>query len=250
MKALVTGSIGDWITIQSFLSVDIEKIYFATCQHKYLAELCKLTYPNIETICLYDDWTKRNNFLHKGELHYLTLPSDWNEVIDLSMIVVFNQIRKGLLQYKSSPLWKLVNDNFNLPEKFIVTVFGSVSGHLFKNRNFDENDWNNLIDFLEKNDIKCVLLQEEYYTLSVPNHPRIIDFVGKTTFLETMSIMKKSIGYIGIDSCLCVLAAQLEQNLFFVKSNNGHFHYNKSIYCAPKPPITEGNLNNILNLKI
>lgn len=68
MKVLVTGSIGDWIAIQSFLphNTNIEKIYFATCQHKYLSDLSKLIYPNIETICLYDDWTKRSNFLHKG----------------------------------------------------------------------------------------------------------------------------------------------------------------------------------------
>ena len=69
----------------------------------------------------------------------------------------------------------------------------------------------------------------------IPTDDVIINLNNQTNFLESIEILKKGSGYLGVDSSLSVLATKLfpVSNLY-VKSQNHHLQNFKHIYYMPQ----------------
>lgn len=100
-------------------------------------------------------------------------------------------------------------------------------------RDFSESDWDFTIKKLESQKVFGVVLNigNDF----IPEHPLIINLSNKTDFIQSIEIMKKAKGYIGIDSSLSVFAPKLfKTENIIIKSNNQHCYSNKKIYYAPE----------------
>lgn len=228
-KVLITGGIGDWFTIQSFLPLktEIKKIYFATRAFDILCPYISFFYPKVEMISLWNDWRIRDCWYQKAEFD--DIPEDWEEVKDLSILRFFPEVRQGIWKYQGLKLLD-TNINFDLPEKFITVV--PDSGNKYGDRDFNENDWKELINFLNKNDLFGVVLRKSRNPIK--KHDKIIDLSNITDLKESLAIMQKSIGYVGIDSCLSVIATKLDYKILIIKTNNKHLMDYKDVYYIPK----------------
>lgn len=235
-EVLVTGSIGDWLAIQYFLPKDLEikKFYMATQSIGILKPIIRLVYPNAEIIEIYKNWKTRFCLYHKAELTTLiSAPKGWENVKDLSIFTLFPEIMRK--EWNFEPECKLLEKtqtiSVELPKNFIVIV--PDSEHKFVNRDFSKSDWGQTLAYLKKKDITGVILRKSG-TQAIPKTPYLLDLTGQTTFLETMEIMKKASGYIGIDSCLSVIASKLPYKVMKVKTINKHLLSWQQIYYAPR----------------
>jgi hypothetical protein len=241
-----TGGIGDVLTLDSYISPEDrqEVLAFLYATHKqntikelFLKNSC---YPNLtlhQTI--WDDFKNRWCFYSKSEVISKLEPSQRLPYVldseDWSIANKFNEIRRGLHSFCGSsflvPGNKLCDITQELPEKFCVICPFSTDKNI-KNRDFISEDWRCLFGFLERRSIFGIVLYRGIDV--VPSHKQIIDLSNKTTMLESVEILKKSIGYIGVDTCFSVLAAQLfEPQEICIKSINAHLYSNINIYYAP-----------------
>ncbi len=253
---LFSGGIGDILTIESFIKEkdrnSLQSIYYATRAHKVIQEIMKAlpNYPNLkEHIVLHEDFSKIFAFHNKAEVisaminaknvnsieknQYARINAALSKVQDYSISKIFMEI-PNMRPYTGSSFLKFkVSDiKQDLPENFIIICPFSADKRNPK-RDFNEKDWQFTIKFLQNNNMKGLVLNSG--PDFVPSHELIIDFSNKTTFLESIEIMKKAKGYIGIDSCLSVLAAKLfNPPLLIVKSNNGHLFSNLYSYYYPQ----------------
>ena len=241
MEILITGAIGDFITVESFIPENqvkqIKKIYFATPKASEIKRLLKsLPNWNADTEILWDDWSQIPYIENKEHLSKLLTnkPSNWGKVIDYSIFTVFND--KLLKTFKKSSFLKtkIVNITHELPEKFIVIAPTSVQrGRKFR-KDIDQAEWDNIKNYLCQTDQYAVVLgvyESDYFVLK---HNRIINLMGLTSLEESIEIIKSANGYIGIDSFLSVLAAQLfAKDRLIIKSFSLHLMHSKRYYYAP-----------------
>lgn len=242
MEILITGAIGDFITVESFVPESqvkkIKKVYLATPKHKSLVELFKLlpNWKNIETEVLYDDWTKIpyiENKVHLGNI-LENKPKNWDKIIDYSIFTIFKP--DLLSKFKGSSFIKnTVSDiKQNLPDKFIVIAPNSVMRSQSARKDIDQNEWKNISNYLSQTDQYAVVLGVKEDTYNVPSHYRIKNLMGLTSIEESIEILKKANGFIGIDSFLSVLAAQLfDREKILIKSFSIHVMFSKTYYYAP-----------------
>lgn len=227
-KILITGGIGDWLAIQSFLpEMEIKKIYFATRSFDVLCPFINLFYPKVEMVSLWNDWRIRDCFYQKAEFE--NVPNDWDEVKDLSILRFFPEVRQKIWKYQGFKFLD-IKLNVELPEKFVVVV--PDSGNKYGYRDFNDADWEELIKFLNENDLFGVVLRKGKKLIK--KNKKIVDLSNLTDLKESIAIMQKAIGYVGIDSCLSVIATKLNYSILKIKTNNKHLIDYKDVYYAPK----------------
>lgn len=241
MEILITGAIGDFITIESFIPENkvkqIKKIYFATPKANEIIRLLKhLPSWKAETEIIWDDWTSIPYIENKEHLNKLLnkKPNNWDKVIDYSIFTIFN---KDLIKnFKGSSFLKnkLTDISQELPEKFIVIAPTTVQRGKHFRKDIDAIEWDNISRYLDQTDQYAVVLgmfEQDYFVLT---NKRIINLIGLTSLEESIEIIKKANGYIGIDSFLSVLASQLfDKDRIIIKSLSPHLMHSKKYYYAP-----------------
>ena len=127
-------------------------------------------------------------------------------------------------------------EKFNLPTEYI-----SISGWTYsraKKRVLNIKEWYEIIKTLKKYNIKGVILNNQtwylensWFTEMLKNENCFINLTGQTNFFEAIEIVKNSKYFIGIDSCLSIIATQslLEESIR-IKSNKGSGSYKLSNY--------------------
>lgn len=241
---LLTGGIGDVIALESFMPAELKNkmhtIYYATRAAESIKELFSSigTFPalkNQEVV-----WDQFDDFFaiySKAQCTY-TLdepPKDWNVVSDWSIVPKFQEIELGEYEYNGSSFLSThipIVGGLELPDDYIVIVPASENDPRRPDRSFTKQDWSNTFDHLYRNGVKGVVLGTGDY--SVPEDSMLIDMTNKTSLLMSIAILKGARGYIGIDSCLSVLAAKLFDQHLFVKSDDKHLLRWKHVYYAPK----------------
>jgi len=119
-----------------------------------------------------------------------------------------------------------------LPENYILISPYSTDKRL-KERDFNEEDWNKTLKFLEQKNLQGVIINSGNDI--VPKSSYLVDLSNLTKIEEAVEIIKAAKGYLGIDSWLSVLAAKLFNNFSLqVKSVNSHCLNNAAFYYAPK----------------
>lgn len=103
-----------------------------------------------------------------------------------------------------------VLDDFDLPPKFICIQHQTTDNNASDRaiRDLDHREWARIIQRLEREKVAAVVVNSPEAD-PPPDHPLVFDAVGATTFAESIAILRRSIGFWGVASCLSVLAAQL-----------------------------------------
>lgn len=240
---LITGGLGDFLAVDSFLPNEqkskIKKIILATKAGNFIKSLFNLKnkyYCNLKKIQILDYNFLKNPAFHSLEItkYYIPLSKKfWENVYDGSISNVFKLIRKKELKYQESSFLKL-NINirkFNLPNNYF-TILPCSSNKINDFRNFDDNDWEYLIHFLKMNKKIGICLGTE--NKKIPKDNYLINLTKETSVLESIEILKKSKGYIGIDSWLSVLSPKIfSKNKIYIKSNSKHCFKFSNIYFKP-----------------
>jgi hypothetical protein len=245
-SAFITGGIGDVIAVESFLPdfhrQNLKTIFYATNKRIYIEEIfnCLKSFPNLkEHISVWDDFSSFWCF-YSIEDYFKKVKENEKilkvkNALDLSISKVFQSVKNGIFKYNNSSFLKeeLIKINkFNLPKDFVIILPYSTDKRV-ENRDFNNEDWNNIIKTLNKFQINGVVINSKKEF--VPNNNYIIDLSEKTNLLEAIEILKISKGYFGIDSWLSVLAAKLFENTNLqIKSNNLNCYNNSFFYYAPK----------------
>ncbi len=162
------------------------------------------------------------------------MPADWSRTSDWSILTKFDQIDAGHYEYTESSLLNttLAEIDFDLPEKFVVLVPWSRNDPTMIDREFSEAEWEEVLKFIKGRGLKGVILNSGEPCDVVDED--VIDLTGKTTLPQSVEVLKRAAGYIGVDSCLSIVASKLFDDILFVKSNNPHLMKWKHVYYAPK----------------
>ena len=234
----LSGGIGDIFAIDSFLNDkvknNIKTVYYGTKQALIIQKLLEAVpeYNVKQHVVVWNDFSIVSSFKNKVECG--STNEAFLQSADFGITIIFPQISSGYLDYnKSSWLDHILCEvNVNLPDNYIVICPYSRNRTHF-NRNFSNDDWRETILFLEKRNIKGVVLNGEKDP--IPNHPSLIDYSGQTSILESIEILKKGKYYIGIDSSFGVMAAKLmPADHIVIKMISLHGTSWKKIYWSPQ----------------
>lgn len=241
---LFTGGVGDVLALESFFSDEkkskIKCIYYATRSAQTLIEIFSSlhAYKTCTHEVLWSDFSQFFCYYNKaGVLQNMqrsnkVIPPNWSIIQDWSIGVRFPQVG-SLTHYGPSVLKQTLCESKHVfPKPYYTLVPYSPNDERDPRRKINQSEWVDIVKFLEKKDCLGVVVNSG--TQQAPKHQRIIDLTGQTSMVASIEILKKGIGYIGVDSSLSVLASKLftSENLR-IKSNNSHLYDHKRIYYAP-----------------
>lgn len=255
--AIITGGIGDFISVESHLFADkiesLNQVVLATRGANEITKLIKLCYPNLNVINLFnkfpedryhfDNWPQLKDYLVATNNPYIKTKTF--KTVDFSIAEVFPRIHKNEITPKYSSL--MSNNNvdikkFNLPQFYVsmVTVSNRDPNRDIQNRQMSEEEINCVYNLCKSKSIYLVCV---FCNCKNP-HPNILH-IKDSNIEESIEIVKKSCGYIGVDSCLSVIAGQkFSKENIKIKSTNGHLFDNKRCYYpfCNKPDLFYSNL--------
>jgi hypothetical protein len=231
---LITGGIGDLLTVESFMPAAMRKrletVYYACPSWETVAQLLPAL-PNFPRLSKHVILTKdRRTYYSYGEVARVTGPFDTRD--DWSVGRIFGMVQAGALTYTgSSFLCHQVAEPPELPRPYVVVCPSSSWGY-WPGRSFDAADWRQCTDYLDRRKIHGVVLTG--HIAEMPSHARLVDLRGKATILEAIEVVKGAVGYLGICSWPSVLATKLWPTSVAVKSTGAFLHHWKHVYYAPR----------------
>lgn len=227
---LLTGGIGDAIALEGQMPPaereQIETIYYACPAWREISGLFQAL-PNFPRL-------KNHIILQtRGKVYYSAAEviadhGPLNDVEDWSIKTRFPLARP----YAGSSLLTHRIAETTRRQPYVVIVPASRGFGQWADRDFAPADWSEAIRFLDLRDLQGIVVGKT--PTSVPAHERLMNRQGKTTLAESIEILKAANGYLGIDSCLSVLAAKLfGPSCLAIKSVWGHCYANRQTYYAP-----------------
>lgn len=201
---LLTGGIGDFVALDSLMSCEeresLEEVWYACPNREAVETLLRAVphaYPRLRSHVVLP--TERKSLYSKAEVEEQvgTLPVS---VQDWSILKIFPN---RWLYTGSSFLTRPLTTPPEVARPFVVIVPASSWG-AYKGRAFDEDDWAVCLKFLESRNIHGLVLRKE--NIALPQHPLLLNWQGRTNILETMELVKRADGYVGIDSWVSIFA--------------------------------------------
>lgn len=202
-------------TIPQFEFIDKSKFYNKNCKKIIINTTSKIK-DKTEAMYSYFDINK--------EIEKDRVLIDWN---------FYNKEYENIIKEHNLKNYSFANqklckiNKFKLPKKYV-----SICGWTYsrtKKRMFSIEDWEKTISILKKYDIKGVVLNNQNWYLEnswfkemLKNEDCLIDLTEKTDIFEAIEIVKSSSCFMGIDSCLSIIATQsLPEETIIIKSNQG-----------------------------
>lgn len=248
-KLLLTGGIGDVITVESYMAPafreSLHSLYLATPQADNIKTLFEAlpahVFPNLESIEVIpvDFSPPFNCIVMKQQLwHYLACKGqrvDWlAHVADGSIIKVFADVRSGKLQYQGSSFASnYLAELPALPTEYAAIHPASVDN--VQQRSFTDQDWDATRQYLKQQNLRGVVIGRN---VEVPHG--FINMVGKTSIPEAVEIVRRAKAYVGIDSYASVIASKVLTSVQ-IKVKSLHQRYllpHAAIYYAPHKDIS------------
>jgi len=242
----ITGGIGDVFALESYLTDEMRNklttICYATRQQKSIMPLFadNPSFPLLKNhITVWNDFSNFWAFHSKQECERKLraagrdFPNEFVLSDDWSIAKIFPQIQQGKRAYNQSSFLKreLCTVPALVPDKYVVICPCSTDKHGGK-RDFSVEDWDAVLLYLSKTGRLGVILNNGQDIM--PKSHNLIDLSNKTTMFESIEILKHGDFYIGIDSCLSILAARhFPPNKIMIKSTNTQFYNCEYVYCAP-----------------
>jgi hypothetical protein len=240
---LLTGGIGDVFAVESMMTDDerarLEAVYYACPASGIIRDVwAKLpNFPRLTSHVLMNTGRQVFRNVREVTIHGYTVPEgtqDWN------IGAIFSQRRACT---GSSFVKHKLADARPVPGPYVVIQPVSSWGR-WRKRPFKPADWHAVRAFLEGRGLYGVILNQHGSPL--PNWPCLIGWQGITTLAESIELLKASQGYLGIDSCLSVLAAKLfPASRLAVKGTRKHVYDCAWAYYAPHTtfPFLKPNLS-------
>lgn len=243
---LLTGGLGDVLAIEAFFSDGLRNKLKTICYatHKSgMIQSCFKALPNYQAVPLvvWSDFRGFWCFYSKDEVQAKfngkrgRAPTEFYFSQDYSINTIFPRIRSRDLAYNQSSfaIHKLADiSSLNLPARYL-TVSPYSSDKRNGERDFKEDDWNDLLLYAKKHELPLVVLNDK--AEKVPTDPLITDLSNRTTVVQALEVVKGGCGYVGIDSSVSVIAAKVfAKERLAVRSRNGHCYANQDIYYAPQ----------------
>lgn len=242
---LLTGGLGDVLAIESFFSDGLRNTLKAICYatHKSaMIQSCFKAVPtyNLNHIIVWSDFQHFWCFYSKEDVQSRMAARRERAVPefylsqDFSINNIFPRIRSKDMLYNGSSFvkHKLADiSRFNLPKRYL-TIAPYSSDKRNAERDFKDDDWNDLLRYANQHALPLVILNDK--AEKVPEDPLVIDLSGKTTVIQAMEVVKGGCGYVGIDSSVSVIAAKVfTADKLAIRSRNGHCYAHQDIYYAP-----------------
>jgi hypothetical protein len=128
-----------------------------------------------------------------------------------------------------------VQEGFYPPVEFDVVVPSTPKNGPNCGRWIRPEEWTAVIARLEERETYGLIINSPGGKSIVPKHPRLIDWTGRTTLPQAIEILKRAQGYIGVDSCLAILAAQLFKSAdLWVRTNNPYIFDSPWLHYPPQ----------------
>lgn len=154
---------------------------------------------------------------------------------DWSILREFPRIAAGQLSFTGSSFLRYPLASvrwFGLPDRYIVVHPASANDRR-EQRDFDGADWAWLAGWLDRQGLPGVVLGTDSGPL--PDGADLIDLRNQTTLPEAVEVLKRAEGFVGVASCLSVLAAQLFRDpRLVVKGPGTHVWQWRRVYFAPQ----------------
>jgi hypothetical protein len=248
MEIFLSGGVGDVISVESFMTNEerarISKIYYGTRAWHENSQLFinSKTYEKIrgEHHLVFKAFDKQFPCFINIEQTYgkkLLMPMP-KTTVDYSIAKIFRKIDNDKIPYNGSSFVKdtLADiSKFNLPPKYFVVVpYTLADFRTTTNRNFDSLEWIYAQGFVREWDATMVIINA-HTQVPIPKINGSIDLTGKTNICEAVEVVKRAVGYIGVDSALSVIATKTLNNSRLIVKNGegGHLLKYKHVYYAP-----------------
>ena len=232
MQVLFTGALGDFLGAESFMTEQekdsVTTVLWATRNRKEIKEAFEMTdiFPNLkDEKILFDDfsddrptrpWEPGDRFPNIGTKDELNPKCGLNlsqeeldAISDHSLDATLQKIFAGH-RWQSSRCttvrrnWLNIS-NFQLPDRYVV--IHPWSDAEICGREFDDTDWNNIIQFLET--INCIGVVVNKSKNFPPFHPKLMDLTNLTKLRETWPIIAGAEAAIMCSSSLACFASKL-----------------------------------------
>lgn len=251
---LILDGIGDFFALETFMSNELrnnlETVYYASRTQNFIAKVwkCLPNFPKLkEHVFLWTDWNRVFCWLRKKDMLRNSKFTSINRNLNLANMReyvwadLFNFYNKKLCGESSFIKYEV--ENFNkiksvlfIPDNYYCICPSTPYNQRYHKipRKFVGNEWNSVISFLQRRNTKGVVINIGLD--HIPSSHYLINLSNRTTLCQSIEVLKNSKGYIGIDSCMSVLAAKLfdnKDNNLHVKSNNDHCYRWKHVYFHP-----------------
>lgn len=237
----ISGGIGDVIALEGFMTEEernlIDTVYYATNKYQSIESFfkCLTNFPSLKNhIPVWTDFSSLWCFFKKEDcINRLKLncPQGLIKAKDYGIMPIFKEINLGRVPFVGSSLLihKIAEiTRFQLPDQYFVVCPYSTDKRNSA-RDFNNDDWGACVQILKNKGVKGVVLNQG--NDAIPYCDQIINLSNSCKLPECFEVVKNSIGYIGIDSAMSVLAAQvLNPPNIMIKSVNRHCYENSKCY--------------------
>jgi len=246
MQALFTGGLGDFIGAECFMTEQerdsVTTVLWATRNVNEIKAAfdLKWIFPNMkEDRELYTDWSDirptrpwqpGDRFMNIGMKHELNTKCGLNlskeeldAISDHSLDATLQNIFQGKRRWISSRIgdnsvWPDIS-KFNLPDRYVV--IHPWSDAEINGREFNDADWDNILRFLARNNIKGVVVNQS--TVLPPVSNLLIDLTNQTILKESFGIIDQAESCILCASSLACYATKIfPKNKIWLKGGHDH----------------------------
>jgi hypothetical protein len=215
----------------------------------------KAVFPNLEKeTILFDDfcderptrpWQEGDRFMNIGTKADLNLKCKLNlsqaeldSISDHSLDATLQDIFASKRRWVSSRVATKMNlpdiSKFNLPKNYVV--IHPWSDAEINGREFNEHDWPSIYSFLERFNLKGVVVNQSRYP--APRHDRLVDLTNKTSLKETLSIVQQAHAAILCASSLACFATKIfPKDAIWLKGGHPHMFSDWATYFYHGPFI-------------
>lgn len=232
MRALFTGALGDFLGAESFMTEQekdsVTELLWATRNREEIRAAIDLrtVFPNLEKeTILFDNfsderptrpWQPGDRFMNIGDKSELNLKCGLNlsqeeldsisdHSLDATLKGIFSRQRKYSGSRSASRMALPSINQFNLPDNYVV--IHPWSDAEICGREFNDQDWQSIFNFLDRFDIVGVVVNRSEKL--PPEHRRILDLTNQTNLKETFAVIRKADACILCTSSLACFATKL-----------------------------------------
>lgn len=243
---LLTGGIGDVFALESHwprhLYAEPLTIYLATPRAAPIQSLLAARLGSLVRLRIVDCWlpcfgvpcfVSLGQVLYHYRHHGIEPPEGLADAVDWSIFVRFPEILKGQHQYHGSA-WLAGVDPYRTCGH-VVCCPESHTGITTKTLN--EAERHAIAKYAEAANTIVFVLNDK--PIDFPRSAYVHNLSGHTTLAESIEILAGASGYIGVDTCLSVLAAQLfDAERLLIKTHSANCVAHAAVYFAPHTNFT------------
>lgn len=239
-KICLKNGIGDCFVYESRTEFqEVGAIYWATPARKACVSILEITHPHITHHNVYEgfDTDAFPRSLTGDQARNLWLERVPRDVENWAMEEKFRQN----MPYCGSKTLKTTLCRVRKPARkyWVIQHDTPLNGESQRRlRALDKGDWREVLKLLHERRVKgCVLNTSD--AEPPPDDPSIINLIGQTTVAQSIELLKRADGYVGIDSWMSTLAAQLfDVDHLLCKVINPHgLQWGRVYRCCTPPSI-------------